>query len=115
MSNIHVLEADGGRQHLVFHIAIPAGNNPVGTPWRTALITSGKGGTTILKDGDGTQGTISAAEKALIQSGALWEYNYGPKRLIGATGATLDALFTATSAELLAGLQLSLTNFGATR
>ena len=43
MSNIHVLEATGGRVHLVMHVAIPVGNNSAGVPWRTALIASDKG------------------------------------------------------------------------
>lgn len=58
---------------MAVHVAIPNANNAAGINWRTALLNSGLGGTTRLPDGDGTAGTISAAEKASIAAGALYE------------------------------------------
>lgn len=115
MSDIHILELSGGRQKLVFHVAIPAGNNPSGIPWRTALINSGMGGTTSLKDGDGTQGTISGAEKTSITTGAIYEVTTIPKRFKNASGAQIDELYAGTASATIAGLQTQLAKFGATR
>ena len=114
MANIHILDNQAGRVLLVLHIAIPAGNNSAGMAWRAALLRTG-GGTTMLPDGDGTLGTISAAEKASVLAGAIYEVMINPKRFVGAAGPALDALHTQVSSETLAGLQVSLANFGATR
>ena len=114
MANTHVLTATGNTITLVLHIAIPATNNPRGVAWRTALVRSGIGGKTILPDGDGTGGTISALEKADVSSGAVYELVTSPKRMTS-TNAALDEFYAKLSAETLAGLQTMLANYGHTR
>ena len=75
MADITVLERDThNRWRVVMHFPVPPGSNAAGVPWRAALVLSGIGGSTILPNGDGTGGTISAADKALIESGALLEH-----------------------------------------
>lgn len=113
MANIHVLQSSGNHIRLVLHIAIPATNNTVGTPWRTAVVRA-KGGTTVLPDGTGTQGTISAAEKADIVSGAVHEAVVNMKRST-ATNAALDAFYARIQSEILASLQAELEFYGHTR
>lgn len=120
MANWHALTGtgDGNSYSVAYHIPIPAtGNNRAGLQWRTVLINSGLGGTTILKDGDGTGGTISAAEKSSIQSGAIYEYveafPTNPGQTAGQLQAAVDARFTALSSSVLADIQGRLTYFGA--
>jgi len=111
MANLHVLEQIGpARFRVVLHVAIPAGNNPAGVPRRTAVaahVDAAK--PSVLPDGDGTAGTISAAEKAQIISGAVYEVVRDEK---GQTGAGINAMFAARSAEVLAALQARLAQFG---
>ena len=115
MANVHVLESPApGRFRVAYHVAIPASNNPAGVAWRTAIVNSRPTGAnappvTVLPDGDGTNGTISAAEKALIVSGAVFEYVHDEK---GQTGATINAMHAQRSAEVLAALQARLAQFG---
>ena len=120
MANIHILRIDGRSVTAVAHVAIPGVNNDANIPYRTAIVRSGFGGSTILPDGDGTAGTISAAEKTSIQSGALVEV---PMRILlsalpGNTAqcnAFLDALFNAEQTRVRAEAQVSLRYYGATR
>ena len=112
MANVHVLESPApGRFRVAYHVAIPASNNPAGVAWRTAIVNSRDATrpVTVLPDGDGTNGTISAAEKALIVSGAVFEYVHDEK---GQTGATINAMHAQRSAEVLAALQARLAQFG---
>ena len=87
--------------------------------WRTALANSGLGGTTVLRTGDGTGGTISAAELASVQSGALLEVveevPTHPGETAGQYQARLDARFAALTARVQAELQGRLTYFGHVR
>lgn len=114
MSNIHVLTFDGRAFTAVFHVAVPATNNASGAPWRT--IAARFFGSTGLPDGDGTLGTISAAEKTQIVAGELVEVRrnikWGPNT---PTGAQLDALFTRVSNEVLGDFQATYARYGATR
>lgn len=119
MANWHALTGDvaGNAFQVVFHIAVPnTGNNRAGIQWRTALVNSKLGGTTILPDGDGTGGTISAAEKSSVQSGAIYEYVLEIATNPGETAvqlrARVDTLHTALSTSVLAALQARLTYFG---
>ena len=73
MSDIHVLTGYAGHHKIVVHGAMPDATNAVGVNWRTALVRSGVGGRTSLPDGDGLGGTITAAEKAKVESGELFE------------------------------------------
>ena len=114
MAHLHVLETTDTGGTLVVHVAIPATNNSVGLAWRTALTRSGLGGATVLPDGDGTQGTVSAAEKVDIVSGAVYERVIQVKRIVK-TNAALDAFYTAVQGEILAQLQTLLQFYGKTR
>lgn len=114
MANVHVLESPApGRFRVAYHVAVPATNNPAGVPWRTAIVNSRDATrpVTVLPDGDGTGGTISAAEKAQVVSGALYEAVREEK---GQGAATLAAQFALRSAEILAGLQARYAQYGRT-
>lgn len=119
MSNMHILESSGGLIRIARHVTIPGGNNSAGVAWATAVINSGSGGTTVLRDGDGTAGTIAAAEKTSIQAGSVVELVgdfYLPSGLSGAQIlALLDADYTTNSASLLALLQARLQQYGRVR
>jgi hypothetical protein len=114
MSNIHILESSGPRKfRVVYHIPVPAGNNSAGTPWRTAVARSkiNQASPSVLLDGDGTGGTISSAEKAQIQSGAIYEVVYDEK---GQNATTIAATFARRSSEILSELQAELAQYGRT-
>lgn len=108
MANVHVLEqVRPGAFKVVMHIAIPVANNGAGMSWRA--IIARVAGTTVLPDGDGTNGTIGAVEKAQIVSGAIYEYVTVEK---GQTIAGVAAQFARRSAEVLADLQASYLQYG---
>lgn len=119
MANIHALTVDGGQLTLVYHLAVPAGSNAAGVAWSAALVASGLGGATMLPDGDGTGGTISAAEKASLAAGTLYE-DTDTLNLDGATtpaqrAAYVDARYTAATTRVQSELQRRLRYFGMTR
>ena len=112
MANVHVLESVGpGRFRVAYHVAIPATNNAAGVAWRTAIVNSRDATrpVSVLPDGDGTNGTLSAAEKAQLTSGAVYEVVREEK---GQTLAAFAAQFAQRSAEILAGLQARYAQFG---
>ena len=127
MSNMHVLIQANGAFRIVAHVAIPAGANSAGVAWRTAVVNSGIGGRTILPAGDGTAGTISAAEAtAITTAGSVFEdvtdldlmhdvtlsgISATPSQL----GGLLDAWYAGHAAVVLATLQNQLVWFGQTR
>lgn len=119
MAKCHVLETAGESSRVVFHIAVPATNNSVGTSWRAVLINSAVGGTTRLADGAGTGGTISAAEKTQIQAGEVYEVEERIQIPSGMSGpqanAFFDALHAAKSVEIQAQIVARLNLFGFTR
>lgn len=119
MARCHVLDTAGGLTRVAFHIDVPIGNNDAGTAWSTVLVNSGIGGTTILPDGTGTGGTISAAEKTSIQGGTVFESVDRvpiPRGLNAAqANAFLDALHVAKTAEVQAQIQAQTGIFGFTR
>jgi hypothetical protein len=120
MSDMHVLTGDGNQAWtVVMHIPVPDTNNTVGTNWRTALVNSGMGGSTGLPDGDGTNGTISAAEKTQVEAGELYEYSQtmeidGPGSNAASRIAVLRASYTAKKSTVLAALQRRLKFYGYT-
>lgn len=120
MSNIHQLERTGNnRYRVVFHIAVPAGNNAAGVAWASVMKNSGRGGTTILVDGagTGTDGGIATAEKTNITNGTVYEY-VTEIDTQGQSGASLLTLVNAAYAlavtEIQAKLQAELGSFGRT-
>lgn len=118
MAEFHALAANNEVLRYALHVPIPNANNSAGLNWRTALLRSGAGGTTVLPDGDGTGGTISAAEKASIQSGAIYEHQGEVAlELVPPAGqlAFLDALIAAETARVQAAIQSRLKWFGFVR
>lgn len=99
---------------MVFHVSIPNTLNARGVNYRTALVNSGRAVASILPAGDGTAGTIAAAEAASLASGALVEVVNDIKRA-PTSNADIDALFAKVRDETQAGLQETLANFGYTR
>jgi hypothetical protein len=112
MANSHILEQTApGRFRVVYHIAIPATNNAAGVSWRTCIAANVGAVVSVLPDGDGTNGTISAAEKAQLVSGALFEVVREEK---GQSLAAFAGMFTQRSAEILAALQVRFQQYGRT-
>lgn len=121
MADYHVLtgRSDGNAYTVVHHLPIPNVTNRAGVSVRTALANSGLGGKTSLPDGDGSAGSISAAEKASILAGELWEYSEQVDTHPGETAAKLrdriDARHTALASSLVTLLGNELAYFGFTR
>jgi hypothetical protein len=123
MANVHTLTIEpGGLFLLVSHVAIPVGNNSAGLSWQTARLRSGASTATVLPDGDGTLGTISASEKSDLVAGTIfevtsqfdvgadWESLTGPQK-----AARVDAEYTRLVGVTQAALQQRLRYFGFTR
>lgn len=88
MSDIHVLGGDGlGKWTVVLHFPVAVGNNNAAVSYRTALVNSGRGGTTALTEGTGP-GEISTAELGDIQAGEVYEHSVS---FLAESGATDDA------------------------
>ncbi len=118
MADMHILDGDGSRWRVVMHFAVPSANNAVGVNYRTALVSSGLGGTTVMEEGTG-DGQITAAEKGLIESGAVHEHSVqvsadGTGQTTGGRQALLRALYAAEEAATIARLQTQLRFFGHT-
>ncbi|MFQ5760197.1 MAG: hypothetical protein ACE5HM_04390, partial [Acidiferrobacterales bacterium] len=118
MADMHVLKRTGDEYTVVMHFPIPATNNSAAIPWASALVNSGLGGTTILPDGDGTGGTISAAEKTSVLAGTILEHS--ASYLIESDGqaslkvqGALRTFYAREQATIQAKLQRELKWFGA--
>jgi hypothetical protein len=124
MANMHVRGRTPRGYSVVCHFAIPNSNNDVGLNYRTAYARSKGTLTSVLPDGDGTLGTISAAEKTSVTQAAPalaesvqefqipddWGALNGTQRQ-----ALLDAWYTQASAEWTAGNGVLLQFWGFTR
>jgi hypothetical protein len=123
VANIHVLERRGARHRLVLHVAVPNLANAAGLNYRTALARSGLGTpASVLLSGDGTGGTIEAAEASALASGALLELvveldvtQGGSLTNAAAIAAYLDDFHAAAAVAAVAQLQAALSQFGRTR
>ena len=114
MADIHVLEKISPTMwRVAFHYPVAAGlNNRWGQPVRTAiskLISAGSMVATSLLSGDGTFGTVSAAELASLQAGSLRELVVNVKLESGGAGAvqmlvTLQAAYSKYQAPSIAEL-----------
>lgn len=119
MSDIHVLSSNLGKHwNVVFHFDVPDVNNMRGVNYRTALVNSGIGGTTSLPEGTGA-GMISAAEKALVESGEVFEHSTTYLVESGGTTnvelrATLREFYAIEETRIIANLQQRLRYFGHT-
>lgn len=77
--NIHVSVGNlNGDYDVVMHFPTPVGDNPAGIPWATAIVNSqlaqkSNGRFSVLAQGNGQNGTISAAEEAELAAGAKFE------------------------------------------
>src|SRR5262245_64243657 len=107
--------ADGNTYEVIFHIPVPAGNNRAGVAYPVALIGSGRGGTTVMKEGTG-QGEITAAEKAQIESGTIYEvtepFATNPGEAMNVARNRIDARFNQLLIEVPAKLQNALAYWG---
>ena len=113
MADITVLERDmEHRWRVVMHFPVPAGVNAAGLPWRTALVRSGMGGTTILPDGPGTGGTISDDDKMKIESGELLEYVETVRLGSGNPQAAAEEIYNSRKALKQEQLQARLNQYG---
>ena len=117
MADMHILTGNGDRWTVIMHLPVPNTNNPVGTNWRTAVVASRIGGSTSLPDGDGTGGTISAAEKALIEAGEVIEHSASVRlesmgTVLADQRAALRAWFAAAKVNVLVEVQKRLRYFG---
>ena len=92
MADMHVLAGNGLHiWTLIMHFPVPDVDNEVGINYRTALVNSGLGGTTMT-EGVGP-GQISVAEKAQIDAGEIYEHSI---QFLAESGAdTLPELLAA--------------------
>lgn len=114
MANVHILDVQRGvYARIVYHIPTPAGNNNSGVAWKDVVVRAGLNTLSVLKDGDGVGGTISAAEKASIAAGDLVEMVFVEKaQPLGAVNLT--RLFNLHQAEFIAMLNNTYNKFGGT-
>jgi hypothetical protein len=116
MASAHFISMDGLEFTAVFHIPTPVGNNTSGVPWSTIALRFGGGAVSSLPDGDGTLGTISAAEKASLANGSLIELTKVIRwNSAFPTGPQADAIFATVSSAFLADMQTRYARYGATR
>lgn len=111
-----------GTYMVVMHVPVPMTNNNAGVTWRDAvarslLIGDSEASPSILVDGDGTQGTISALEKADIVDGVIIEHvAHFVLEQAGSSGsdvlAALDHFYDREKDHVLARKQNSLKYFG---
>src|SRR3954468_16959051 len=103
MPSVHVLTNAGGQNYsFITHIAVPAGNNAVGTSWKICWLasfgTSSPKSTLMVGNG---AGQISQTEAAQILSGDLLEF--GPFQFTDdstLTAATRNAMIDAIAMQL---------------
>jgi len=78
MADMHVIDGAGkGAWRVVMHFDTPDIDNAVAVNYRTAIKNSGLVDSTspsVLPDGDGTGGSISAAEKTDLVNGVKFEH-----------------------------------------
>ena len=119
MARAHVLDTQGALTRVALHFTVPAGNNTAGIAWVTALLNSSLSKTTVLPDGTGSGGSISAAEKATLANGTVYEIvdsvDLPPGMNTAQANAFLDAVHASRQTEVFALLQRQLAYFGYTR
>ena len=120
MSDYHVLTGrqDGNGYQVVFHIPIPNVNNRVGVSYRTALVNSGMGGSSVMETGTGP-GQIDAAELAQVVAGEIYEHSEefatNPGETAGQIQTRIDARYTQLVTEMQSQVQSRLSYYGHTR
>jgi hypothetical protein len=121
MATVHVMEYIGASSYrFVLHVPMPAGNNAVGTPWKTCYLAGflPKTPVTAMPVGNGP-GQISQNEANSISSGDLMEFDVFFTVEPGADTARRNAVIDSTASDIrntkLAELQERLQFFGYTR
>jgi hypothetical protein len=118
VADIHVLTGSSDRWRAVFHIAVPNQGNSVSVNYRTALVNSGVGATTVMTEGSGP-GQITTAEKAQIEAGEVYEDVVEFALESGGTSVpqqrtALRAIYATRKTNAIAELQHQLKYFGHT-
>jgi len=121
MADMHVIDGGGRNEwRVVMHFDVPDVNNPLGFNYRTAIKNSGlvnASEPSVLPDGDGTVGTISAAEKTDLINGVVFEHVVainldGTGTTNASRVATLKAIYAAKETETINKLKKRLKFFG---
>jgi hypothetical protein len=124
VANLHVRHRDGDLLEVVCHYPLPATTNSAGLAWRVAYARDRGALTTVLPDGDGTLGTIAAAERLavtgappsvaeevrLLAVSGDWEALTGAQQQ-----AAIDAWYAAAQADFQERLGARLRWWGLTR
>lgn len=115
MSDYHIREvsADKKTVNVVYHLPIPATNNMVATPWRTALVAHQGGAdaiASVLLD-------IIAGDLVLLKNGSLYEkvltMRFSSTDLTNAARlAEVAARYSVELAAVTANLQATLDYYG---
>lgn len=117
MSDIHVLKGSTqGEYRIIFHFPVASTNNSAGINYREALKNSGLARSEMVI-GDGTNGTISAAERADVIAGILYEHAIDfPAESGGTLGAqvlaTVRAKYASENTRVTADIGKVLKYFG---
>ena len=119
MADMHILTGDGATWNIVGHFAVPDQTNEANINYRTAIVNSGLGGATVLSDGDGSGGSISAAEKAQIEAGELYERAFSVRLEANGSAtqaaiALLKARYTEIKTRIINEVKARLRYFGHT-
>ncbi len=121
MADMHVIDGDGQSSwKVVMHFDIPDIDNDVSVNYRTALANSGivdSVSPSVLPDGDGTVGSISAAEKTVLTDGVKYEHVVSIN--LDGTGTTnasrianLKSVYASTETQVINSLKRRLKLFG---
>jgi hypothetical protein len=117
MANWHARESneDGNTIIIVFHVPIPVETNQAGLGLRDALARSPLRSNTVMAEGTG-QGLITAAEKAQLAAGELFEFvqrfDVNPNLTATQTRDLIDARYTQLATAIPARLRKALAYFG---
>lgn len=115
--NWHARSSDeaGNAFRVIFHIPITSALNRASVNYRTAVVASGRGGTTQMTTGVGA-GLITAAEVTQIQAGEIYEHSELVDSNPGESAVTIrdrvDARYTALVSAVNTRLQRELTYWG---
>ncbi len=117
MADMHIITGGRHAWRVVMHFAVQNVNNAVGVNYRTALINSGLASVSVLPDGDGNDGTISATEKTALDDGSIYEHVEslvidGPGTDTASRVAMLKAEYASIETRVIDSLKHRLKFFG---
>jgi hypothetical protein len=119
MADIHVMTTDNdGQARVVFHYPVAEADNEAKCAYRASLVNSGAGGASALAEGTGP-GQISAAEKAQIAAGEVYEHAVTIPILSGGSTpeqvqATLRHFYVREKPAAMADIERRLRHYGQT-